>query len=308
MNRVRRSAAFAALAALLALPISTHATELVIPHTFSAGTPAVAGQVNANFAAIKAEADAKDARIAALEAQVATLMAAVSALQGSNVMALDPYLSLESIADPNDASTAYPTVRVSGANLQVVSGSGATDGAYNGLGNLIIGYNEVDAVFAPQVCSDGRWTSQLDCQANGALWARNHRSGSHNLVLGLFNAYSRHGGLVAARYNAITGNEASVLAGVYNHANGNYASVSGGSSSQASGLAASVSGGGFNIAEGERASVGGGEGNRASGELSAVSGGRANIAGGVMSTVGGGFGAQAPGDFDWAAGSLFEDQ
>lgn len=300
---------FATFSIALALsPSSSGAAELVIPHTFSAGTPAVAGQVNANFAAVKSEVDAKDARIAALEAQVATLMAAVSALQDSNVMAIDPYLSLESIADPNDAGTAYPTVRVSGANLQVVSGSGATDGAYNGLGNLIIGYNEVDAVFAPVVCSDGRWSSQQDCEANGALWARNHRSGSHNLVLGLFNAYSRHGGLVAARYNAITGNEASVLAGVYNQASGNYASVSGGSSSQASGLAASVSGGGFNLAEGDRASVSGGEGNLASGELSAVSGGGANIAGGVTSTVGGGFGAQAPGDFDWAAGSLFEDQ
>src|SRR4051794_1415019 len=33
------------------------------------------------------------------------------------------------------------TVRVTGANLQVTSGAGATDGTVNGLGNLIVGYN-----------------------------------------------------------------------------------------------------------------------------------------------------------------------
>ena len=34
------------------------------------------------------------------------------------------------------------TIRITGANLQIVSGSGATDGPINGKGNLIIGYNE----------------------------------------------------------------------------------------------------------------------------------------------------------------------
>jgi hypothetical protein len=34
------------------------------------------------------------------------------------------------------------TLQFSGINVQVVSGSGATDGALNGKGNLIVGYNK----------------------------------------------------------------------------------------------------------------------------------------------------------------------
>src|SRR4051812_43116612 len=33
-----------------------------------------------------------------------------------------------------------PTIRFTGVNVQVVSGSGATDGAVNGAGNLVVGY------------------------------------------------------------------------------------------------------------------------------------------------------------------------
>jgi hypothetical protein len=35
------------------------------------------------------------------------------------------------------------TLQFSGINVQVVSGSGITDGAVNGKGNLIVGYNEL---------------------------------------------------------------------------------------------------------------------------------------------------------------------
>ena len=37
------------------------------------------------------------------------------------------------------------TVQIAGANLQIVSGAGSTDAPPNGLGNLIIGYNEATA-------------------------------------------------------------------------------------------------------------------------------------------------------------------
>ena len=39
-------------------------------------------------------------------------------------------------------STGKPTIRVEGANLQVVSGPGATSGTVNGTGNLVVGYDE----------------------------------------------------------------------------------------------------------------------------------------------------------------------
>lgn len=66
----------------------------------------------------------------------------------------------------------------SGANLQVVSDSGATDGLENGKGNLIVGYNEI---------SPG-----LDGEPTG---------GSHNLILGIGHGYSSFGGLVAGSHD-----------------------------------------------------------------------------------------------------------
>src|SRR5262249_31716375 len=64
------------------------------------------------------------------------------------------------------------TVRFSGVNVQIVSGAGATDAPENGVGNVIIGYNET------------RPTGGDD------------RSGSHNLVVGSRNNYTSHGGVV----------------------------------------------------------------------------------------------------------------
>ena len=60
---------------------------------------------------------------------------------------------------------------VSGANLYVNNGTGSTGGPVNGLGNLVIGYNELRG-------------------------AGDDRSGSHNLVVGSRNNYSSYGGLV----------------------------------------------------------------------------------------------------------------
>ena len=63
-------------------------------------------------------------------------------------------------------------VFIDGANLHVRSGSGRTDAPVNGLGNLIIGYDE---------------------PADGG----GGRGGSHNLVVGRENSYASYGGVVA---------------------------------------------------------------------------------------------------------------
>src|SRR5205085_5001627 len=65
-----------------------------------------------------------------------------------------------------------------GCNVHIQSGAGSTSGAVNGLGNLIVGYNENP-------------NTPLD------------RSGSHNLVVGAFHTYSSYGGLVAGSFNTI---------------------------------------------------------------------------------------------------------
>jgi len=147
-----------------------------------------------------------------------------------------------------------------GVNVHVRDGSGNTDGAVNGLGNLIVGYNEDvgdDAV----------------------------RSGSHNLIVGTEHSYTSYGGLVVGKSNTISGAFTTVSGGYSNTASGWYSSVSGGYSNTASGWSSSVSGGRYNIASGDYSSVlgGGGEtavdGNEAWAHYSVIGGGMSNTAG-----------------------------
>lgn len=116
----------------------------------------------------------------------------------------------------------YYSVVLTAANLHIINGSSRTE-TTNGLGNLVLGYNE----------------------SRSALGGADDRSGSHNIVAGVFDNYSGAGGLVVGQYNTIAGR---------------YASVSGGSFNIASGFCASVSGGYLNTASDDLASVGGGEG------------------------------------------------
>jgi len=188
-----------------------------------------------------------------------------------------------------------------GCNIHIRSGAGSTDAAVNGLGNLIIGYNEniSDSAGQPRV-----------------------RTGSHNVVVGRDHAYSSYAGLVAGGHNSITapgasvtggegntasGGGASVSGGTRNAASGSFASVSGGDSNTASGANASVSGGAVNTASGEIGSVSAGSRNTASGNAASVSGGFFNEASGAAATVSGGQQRSATGTSDWVAGSLFAD-
>jgi hypothetical protein len=200
------------------------------------------------------------------------------AVQIANLQQITQYMSVD---NSTINGLAGPHVIFSGANVHIESGAGATNdnGSLTGLGNLVIGYNEM--VFNSSA----------------------QRGGSHNLIVGPEHTYSSYGGLVAGWYNAVTaaftsvsggeqniasGGAASVCGGAGNLANGNYASVSGGVSNTASGLYGSVSGGGGNIASGIYASVSAGAGNIASGNYGSVSGGGANTAVGEYASVSGG--------------------
>ena len=148
------------------------------------------------------------------------------------------------------------------ANLRIVNGLGSTacgteaapiPDCPNGLGNLLVGYNEERT--SPE--------------------AMNTRTGSHNVVVGTEQNFSRFGGLVVGRLNEISGDFASVSGGGTNTASGDLAAGSGGNTTTTSGLDAAVSGGSANTA---------------SGGAAAVSGGRER---------------QAPGERNWAAGAFF---
>lgn len=151
-----------------------------------------------------------------------------------------------------------------GCNLHVHNGAGLTN-SVNGLGNVIIGYNEDVTVPTPKV-----------------------RTGSHNLVVGPDHTYSSSGGFVAGVTNSVTATNASVCGGASNIASGPSSSVSGGVANTASAEWSSVSGGVDNTASNRWSSVSGGRANTASGEESSVSGGRWNTASGSFSSVSGG--------------------
>jgi hypothetical protein len=142
----------------------------------------------------------------------------------------------------------------SGMNVQVVDGSGDTDGAINGLGNLIVGYDENDG--------------------------GDSKTGSHNIIVGVNHTYTSYGGLIAGYDNRISGIYSSVSGGSSNSAIGIRASVSGGYSNTASANYSSVSGGHTNETTGTYGSVSGGQANEASGWFSSVSGGNNRTAAG----------------------------
>ena len=110
-------------------------------------------------------------------------------------------------------------------NVQIVNGTESTDGTLNGVGNLIIGYNESRGVIQ---CPDGLWCGRL--------------TGSHNLIVGSYNNYTSNGGIVVGLFNEISGAFSSVSGGTTNTASGHYSSVSGGNNRTAAGVVDWVAG------------------------------------------------------------------
>jgi len=282
---------------------------------FAAGTPAVASEVNGNFVAVKAAVDNNHATIATLAATVATLQSTVADLQAK----------LAGVT--RETVNGQPTFRFTGVNVQIVNGSGFTSGV-NGVGNLIIGYDEPFNLTIRELCSVGADSSgalirdAAACSAVGGTFAFSHKSGSHNLIVGDHHNYSSHAGVALGRRNSILNPYAVVTGGTDNVAAGEGSSVSGGSGNQSLFFFSSVSGGRTNKASGQDSSVSGGFANSAKARHSSVSGGRSNEAigiesrvvgrtlnnaNGLGSTVGGGRLRNATGADDWVSGGLFQD-
>ncbi len=154
-------------------------------------------------------------------------------------------------------------ITFSGVNVHVNNGAGTTSGAGNGLGNLIVGYNEL--------------------RGSG-----DDRTGSHNIVVGANQNYSSFGGIVSGYQNTISNMYASVIGGQGNAASGAYAVVSGGQYNTASSTASSVTGGQQNSASGGASSVTGGYSNQTTHPYANVSGGSNNTAGDFYTQVIGG--------------------
>jgi hypothetical protein len=220
-----------------------------------------------------ASADQKTlaAQIAALQTAVATLQGQVTTLQGqlADYKAFFEYITVQS-GEIN--GLAGPHVIFTGANVHIRSGSSTTydGGSLTGLGNLIVGYNQLRP-------------------GDGA----GQRGGSHNIVVGDHHRFTSYGGLVAGYENEVSRSHASVTGGFHN---------------TASGYRSSICGGYFNTASGDESSVSGGHVNTASGPSSSVSGGYSNTASGGESSISGGAYHSAGSTWNWVAGGLFQAQ
>jgi hypothetical protein len=267
---------------------------------------------NPRFDAQQAQIDTLLSDNLALQAQLDALSTQVANIESNTVLDLDGVLVATSLHG-------NPVARFQGVNVQVVNGGTVTQ-SINGLGNLIVGYDEAAA--GGPLCSDGSYADEPACTGGGASWAASHKSGSHYLIVGNQNNYSQYGGVVIGQsnssnspYGSVSGGSQNKASGIYanvsgglqNSASGSYSSVGGGLGNSASGFYSSASGGDYNTASGSYSSVSGGASNTASSSSSSVSGGFSNEADGSWSSVSGGFDHDAPGIDDWAAGSLFED-
>ncbi len=272
-----------------------------------------------------ADDKADRADLEALQSTVATNTANLSSNASAIAENSSDITALENLTQDIERTTinGYTSLVFEEVNLHLRNGLGSTDGSddtgdfstssVNGLGNLIVGYDE-----ARLVASD--------------------KSGSHNLVIGPYHNYSSAGGLVLGFRSSVSGIYSSVSGGVFNVASGiassvsggsgnttsgNYSSVSGGLTNAASGTLSSVSGGWDNVASANSSSVSGGRENVASGIASSVNGGRDNMASGISSSISGGSSNEASGSnssvsggyerttintYNWRAGTLSESQ
>lgn len=218
-------------------------------------------------------------RVAQLEAQVELLLSLVHENP-------DPDGILESFSKSGSSIFLDDAdLHISGGNLHVVNGLEDT-ATVNGLGNIIIGYNEERDSDHPTPVND--------------------RSGSHMLVVGARQNYASHGGIIVGASNATTGPFASVIGGYYNEALASYSAILGGvenlsydrpasamvggQKNEVSGFASTITGGMRNISAGAKSSVSGGYQNEATGNNSSISGGFNGLTAADFSSISGGIG------------------
>jgi hypothetical protein len=236
--------------------------------------------VRSEIKALREQVASLCSTVSGLQSQVASLQTAnavletrLTAVQSNPALKLGPFVSV----DPHvEIGVNGPNITFTGANIHIVSGSSGTALGTQGLGNLIIGYDE-DPVIFPTGGPGGV----------GKPLEPGDRTGSHNLVIGPGHRFSGHGGLVAGENNSIGGIGSSITGGYTNQA-GDLASVSGGEFNNALGEGSSVTGGGANFADGVESSVNGGLNNRAEAYISSITGGTGNLVSGLWASINGG--------------------
>jgi hypothetical protein len=166
-------------------------------------TPAeLQAEIESLKATVKTLQNALNADIAKGITTLASLQNQINLVASNPALQLGPFVSV----DPNPENFVKgPNIVFRGANIHIESGSGATDdhaGTYGtattGLGNLIIGYDEV-AFTTPNSYT---------------------RTGSNNLIVGDYHQFSSYGGVIFGTSNTLSGGYAVVLGGGSNRAYG----------------------------------------------------------------------------------------
>ena len=177
--------------------------------------------------------------------------------QEQAIASLAPLLSLVDVAERS--SFGQDTWNLSGLNVRLDNGAGTTYGASNGLGNLILGYNE----------SEGGHRD-----AEGNFMDGEVRVGSHNLLVGAGHTYGSNGSLLGGYNNSLFGQGSAILSGQASLATGTWSAILGGLDNRATATNTCISGGHSNTASGDRASVSGGLLNISSGIATSILGGQ----------------------------------
>jgi len=306
---------------MIAISSQTWASDLTIPNSFTAGSRAVAADVNANFGAVETAVDDNNSRLAAMEALVATLQASLATTQADLVTANGNISNLQ--------------INLTAANVSIASLQTDLTTANASISSLQTDLATADSnIAALQTDSSNANSSITSLQAGQVVGLANYLtvdttlnrvifSGANvHVNNGLGNTATINGvGNIIVGYDEDTISLVSVCADgqllnqtdcesageIWSivHKSGSHNVVIGfwHNYSRYSGF---LAGAGNNVLA-NNASVSGGVGNRASGYASSVSGGNSNTASGSSSSVSGGNTRTAAGTDDWAAGTLFEN-
>jgi hypothetical protein len=184
-----------------------------------------------------------------LQSEIVQLQKQVATLQANKALALAPFVTVDPSPENNVRGV---NIVFHDANVHIVNGAGQTD-IVNGLGNLIIGYDETDQAAATQ------------------------RTGSHSLIIGRHQRWEGFSNLICGEYN--TANNLNNLgygqfvAGFNNQTFSQYSSVLGGSGNGAGAEYSVVVGGGGNGTGAPNSVVLGGQSNLEYGQGSVTLGG-----------------------------------
>lgn len=190
-------------------------------------------------------------RLATMDAKVAAASTTVENLELTMQTVDERVASNERVLGPVDYDPRTKTVRFTGVNVQIRNGTGSTDGAGDGTGNLVVGWNEADD--------------------------NDMRDGSHNVIVGSHHAWTGHSSIATGMDHALLGEGGAAIGGVANTAAAAGTALIGGQDNHSTAPGGVALGGAENHLTAELSTTLGGYANTADGAFSVIVGGREQL-------------------------------